>query len=62
MITAGLVVEAEPDDDPPPHPGHARRYYTLTTIGRRALTAEARRLKGAAAIAERRLGFGQGRP
>jgi DNA-binding PadR family transcriptional regulator len=38
-----------------PHPGLSRRYYALTAAGRRTLAAEARRLKGAAALAEKRL-------
>jgi DNA-binding PadR family transcriptional regulator len=62
LMTAGLVIETEPADEPPPHPGHARRYYALTTLGRRTLAAEARRLKGAVAIAEKRLGVVPGRP
>jgi DNA-binding PadR family transcriptional regulator len=61
MITAGLVRETEPREEPPPHPGHARRYYQLSAAGRRALAAEARRLKQTAAIAEKRLGIAQGR-
>jgi DNA-binding PadR family transcriptional regulator len=56
LVSAGLVSEAEPDDEPPPHPGHARRYYALTAAGRRVLAAEARRLKHTAAVAEKRLG------
>ena len=55
LITSGLVAETEPDDSPEPHPGLARKYYALTTRGRSALAAEARRLKLAAAMAERRL-------
>lgn len=56
LMSVRLVVEAEPDESPPPHPGLARRYYALTAAGRRALTAESRRLREVAAIAERRLG------
>ena len=55
LMTSGLVAEAEPPDGAPPHPGLARRYYALTGAGRRALGGEARRLKGAAALAEKRL-------
>ena len=55
LITAGLVIETDPRGPVEPHPGLARRYYTLTAAGRRALAAEAARLKGAAALAERRL-------
>ncbi len=43
---AGLVSEVDPAHQPPP--GLARRYYTLSGAGRRALGAEARRLKRAA--------------
>jgi PadR family transcriptional regulator, regulatory protein PadR len=55
LTTSGLVTETEPAGPASPHPGLARRYYALTTAGRRALAAEARRLKGAAALAEKRL-------
>ena len=61
LMTSGLVREAEPLDKPPPHPGHARRYYALTAAGRRTLAEEARRLKGTAAVAEKRLGVASGR-
>ena len=56
LITAGLVSEAAPAQPPAPHPGLARKPYALTARGRAALAAEARRLKDAAAMAERRLG------
>ena len=56
LITSGLVRETKPAGDVEPHPGLERRYYGLTPAGRRALAAEAQRLKGAAAIAEERLG------
>ena len=61
LMTSGLVTETEPDDETPPHPGHARKYYELTARGRTALGAEARRLKRTAAVAEKRLGIAQGR-
>jgi DNA-binding PadR family transcriptional regulator len=61
LMTAGLVKEAEPADEPSPHPGLARRYYALTAAGRKALAAEARRLKRTAAVAEKRLGLASGR-
>lgn len=61
LTTAGLVVEAEPAEEPPPHPGHARRYYVLTAAGRRELSTEAARLKRTAAMAQKRLGVAQGR-
>ncbi len=62
LMSTKLVVEAVPNEAPPPHPGHARRYYTLTAAGRRALSAEARRVRATASVAERRLGVSGGRP
>jgi DNA-binding PadR family transcriptional regulator len=41
--------------------GRERKYYALTADGRRALRDEARRLKGAAKLAERRLKTAGGR-
>jgi DNA-binding PadR family transcriptional regulator len=61
LTTAGLVAETAPVGELAPHPGHARRYYTLTAIGRRALSSEAARLKRTAAVAQKRLGVVQGR-
>lgn len=61
LMTWGLVSETEPEEEAPPHPGRARRYYGLTAEGRAALAAEARRLRGAAALAEERLGIAEGR-
>lgn len=55
LTSSGLIAETEPRGPVPAHPGLSRRYYTLTTPGRRALAAETRRLKGAAALAEKRL-------
>ena len=55
LMGTGLVAETAPEDREAPHPGLARRYYVLTAPGRRALAGEARRLKGAAALAEKRL-------
>jgi PadR family transcriptional regulator PadR len=55
LMTSGLVVETEPDEPAAPNPGLPRKYYTLTPAGRVALATETRRLKGAAAIAEKRL-------
>lgn len=54
-MTSGLVAETDPKGPVSPHPGLSRRYYALTAAGRRALAAEARRLKDAAALAEKRL-------
>jgi PadR family transcriptional regulator PadR len=62
LTTAGLVAEAQPTEEPPPHPGHARRYYALTAVGRRELSTEAARLKRSAAMAQKRLGVAPGRP
>lgn len=59
LMVRGLVEETEAAAES--HPGLARRYYGLTAAGVRALAAEARRLKGAAALAEQRLGA-EGRP
>lgn len=56
LMTAGLVREAPAAGDGTLHPGLARRYYTLTAPGRRALAEQARVLRDAAAHAERRLG------
>jgi PadR family transcriptional regulator PadR len=55
LMTSGLVAETDPKGPATPHPGLSRRYYVLTALGRGALAAEARRLKGAAALAEKRL-------
>jgi DNA-binding PadR family transcriptional regulator len=61
LMSARLVTEVEPPAEASPHPGLARKYYALTDAGRRTLAAEARRLKGTAAVAEKRLGLAQGR-
>jgi DNA-binding PadR family transcriptional regulator len=55
LMTSGLLAETDPPGAASPHPGLARRYYALTAAGRQALAVEARRLKGAAALAEKRL-------
>ena len=55
LMNSGLITETDPSGPVSPHPGLARRYYGLTAAGRRTLAAEARRLKGAAALAEKRL-------
>lgn len=62
LMTRGLATEIEPAGEAPPHPGLPRRYYGLTAAGRRALAAEAQRLKQAARLAEARLGMSEGRP
>jgi DNA-binding PadR family transcriptional regulator len=56
LITLGWVRETRPAGAMDPHPGLTRRYYGLTPAGRAALATEARRLKSAAALAQRRLG------
>ena len=56
LMADGLVKESGPAGDAEPHPGLERRYYALTAAGRKALAAEAARLKGTAQVAERRLG------
>jgi DNA-binding PadR family transcriptional regulator len=61
LMTSGLVIETDPDVEPEPHPGQPRRYYALTSTGRAALAAEARRLSRVAAMATRRLGAAEGR-
>jgi DNA-binding PadR family transcriptional regulator len=60
LMAGGLVAETGSADSAP-HPGIPRRYYRLTPSGKKALAAEARRLKGAAAMAEKRLGIARGR-
>lgn len=61
LMSWGLVREATAKGDVEPHPGRARKYYALTPEGREALGEEARRLKAAAALAERRLRMAGGR-
>ena len=58
LLATGLVRPAQ--GDPEPHPGLARRYYALSAAGRKALAAEAGRLKRTAAMAEKRLRLAQG--
>ena len=60
LMSTRLVRETEPDEVEP-HPGLARRYYALTPAGRRALAAEAQRLRHTAAVAEKRLLGARGR-
>jgi DNA-binding PadR family transcriptional regulator len=55
LSTSGLIAETDIKGAESPHPGLSRRYYSLTAAGRRALGAEAGRLKGAAALAQKRL-------
>jgi DNA-binding PadR family transcriptional regulator len=55
LMTRGWVREADAQEEVPPHPGLARRYYALTRQGRAALADEARRLRDVAKLAESRL-------
>ena len=59
LMSVGYVRDAAANA--PPHPGLARKYYALTSSGRAALAAEARRLKQSATMAEKRLGVVRGR-
>jgi DNA-binding PadR family transcriptional regulator len=61
LLATGLVRETEPRGAVPVHPGLERRYYALSTAGRKALAAEAERLRGTATIAAKRLGMASGR-
>jgi PadR family transcriptional regulator, regulatory protein PadR len=61
LMTNGLVKETRAPRGAEPHPGLARRYYGLTPQGKTGLAAEARRLKGAAKLAEERLRILEGR-
>ena len=61
LMTVGFIADTVPKGAREPHPGLARKYYALTSSGRAALAAEARRLKQAAAMAEKRLGVARGR-
>lgn len=60
LVATGLAAESEGGPELA-HPGLARRYYTLTARGRRALADDTRRLKHSAAVAEKRLGLARGR-
>src|SRR5215472_8584821 len=54
MQTAGLVEESEERPDPALD-DERRRYYRMTTLGRRIARAEAQRLAGAVTVAMSRL-------
>jgi DNA-binding PadR family transcriptional regulator len=61
LMTWGFVVEAKPGDTASePHPGLERKYYALTPSGSRAVQTEARRLRRAADLADKRLGLADG--
>ncbi|MFN8573124.1 MAG: PadR family transcriptional regulator [Gemmatimonadaceae bacterium] len=63
LLVQGIITETEGAgaDARAAHPGHARRYYALTPNGKRALAAEAQRLKRTAQVAAKRLGTLGGR-
>ncbi len=54
MLTAGLVEEAEERRDPALD-DERRRYYRMTSLGKRTVRAEAQRLAGAVTVAMSRL-------
>ena len=60
LMAWGLITEAKPAEETSPHPGLARKYYGLTSGGRKALASEARRQRSAAELAEERLGAIEG--
>lgn len=62
LMSSGFVAEVSPGSPAPLHPGLARRYYALSGAGKKALGAEADRLKRSAAMAARRLDPARGRP
>jgi DNA-binding PadR family transcriptional regulator len=62
LVAHGLMEVTEEDGSSAPHPGLPRKYYALTRRGREALTGEARRLRRAYVLAERRLGLSDGTP
>lgn len=61
LMSRGIVRQTAPTEEVEPHPGRERKYYALTPEGRSALRDEARRMKGAARLAERRLRAAGGR-
>ena len=56
LLRQGLVVEQDAPEDGPAHPGLSRRYYELSSAGRRAVARESRELQRVAALATERLG------
>src|SRR2546422_10039053 len=54
MLAAGLVEESDERPDPALD-DERRRYYRMTTLGRRIVRAEAQRLAGAVTVAMARL-------
>ncbi|MDA8020512.1 MAG: PadR family transcriptional regulator [Thermoanaerobaculia bacterium] len=58
LTRAGLVREVEPPTNPPPSPGRPRRYYGITTLGRRVVEQELARLQSVLDLASTRLSVG----
>lgn len=60
MLDEGLIEESP--ERPDPHLDDARRrYYRITTLGRRVARAEAARLRGLVRLAAERLGLSESR-
>ena len=57
LINWGLAEDATAEAADEPHPGLTRKYYALTPRGVETVRLEARRMRAAAALAERRLGL-----
>ena len=56
LLEQGLIVES--DERPDPHlDDERRRYYRITSLGRRVVQAEAARLRALVQLAELRLGI-----
>jgi DNA-binding PadR family transcriptional regulator len=59
MLEQGLIVES--DERPDAHlDDERRRYYRITTFGRRVAQAEASRMRELVAMADRNLGYAHG--
>lgn len=56
LTQAGLVHEADPPAQAPPSPGRPRRYYGITSFGRRVVEHEVGRLRSLLELASLRLG------
>ena len=64
MLAAGLIEEAGERPDPTLGPGSGeerRRYYSITSLGRRAVRAEAQRMAGALEVARSKRVFAGGK-
>ena len=55
LLEQGLIERIEDDPDQGPHPGHPRKAYILSDIGRRILEAEVDRMQTLTATARLRL-------